>query len=316
MSVKKSKVVIVGAGNVGSTTAYTMLNQGLCEELVLLDMNQQKAEGEVMDMQHSVYFMNRNIKIHTGDYTECRDADIVVITAAAPMDPNATTRLELLAPSKKVMKSIVGSIMENGFNGILLVISNPVDIMTYYAWKLSGLPRNQVIGSGTTLDMARLSCELSNLFDMDAKSVSCYIIGEHGDSEVVSWDSATIGGKRLLDIMKDNKGRTKEKTLEQLREDTMRQGWEIYHRKGNTCYGIAASVTSIVKSILFDENRILPVCVYLDGEYGLRDVYLSVPAILNRNGCKEIVEINLTKEEQAALQHSSQVVQSYYEALR
>ncbi|WP_337543657.1 L-lactate dehydrogenase [Acidaminococcus timonensis] len=316
MSFKDTKVVIVGCGNVGSTTAYTLLNQGLCEELVLIDMNREKAEGEVLDLQHAVYFMNRNMKVKLGDYADCRDADIVIITASAPMDLKATNRLDMLAPTKKVMKSIVGSIMDSGFDGILLVISNPVDIMTYYAWKLSGLPKNQVIGSGTTLDMARLSCELSKLFELDAKSVSCYIIGEHGDSEVVSWNSATIGGKQLLDVMKDNQERAKDATLEKLRKDTIDAGWQIFHRKGNTSYGIAASVTAIVKSILFDENRILPVCVHLDGQYGLNDVYLSVPTILDRNGAKEIVEIKLTPEEQKALEHSADVVGSYYEALK
>ena len=157
MSFKDSKIVIVGTGNVGATTAFSIINQGLCERLVLIDMNQEKAYGEMLDLQHSVHFMNRNIKVQVGEYKDCADADVVIITAAAPMDPNATDRLTMLAPSKKVMKSIIQPIMESGFNGILVVISNPVDIMTYYAWKLSGLPKKQVIGSGTTLDSARLA---------------------------------------------------------------------------------------------------------------------------------------------------------------
>lgn len=315
MSFKDSKVVIVGAGNVGATAAYTILNQGLCEELVLLDRNQEKALGEVLDMQHSVYFMNRNIKVHCGDYSDCKDADIVIITAAAPMDPKANDRLTMLAPSKAVMKSIIQPIMESGFDGVLLVVSNPVDIMTYYAWKLSGLPKNQVIGSGTTLDMARLSCALASRFDLDAKSVSCYVIGEHGDSEVVSWNSATIGGKSLSAVMRDNADRAKVDSLEQLRQDTTKAGWEIFHRKGNTSYGIAASVAAIVKSILFNENRILPISVCLEGQYGLEDVYLSVPTIINKNGAKEIVEINLTEEERENLHHSASVVRDFYPAL-
>ncbi len=315
MQFKKSKVVIVGCGNVGSTTAYTIINQGLCEEIALIDLNHEKAVGEALDMQHSIYFMNRNIKVYAADYDTCSDADIVIITASVPMDPKANNRLDMLAGSKKVMKSIVTSVMDSGFNGILLVISNPVDVMTYYAWKLSGLPKNQVIGSGTTLDTARLAVEISNLFDLDSKSVSAFVMGEHGDSEIVSWNSATIGGKSLKDVMNDNKDRAQDETFEALRQKTVKAGWEIFHRKGSTTYGIASSAAAIVKSILFNENRILPVSILLEGEYGIDHVFLSVPTIINETGAKEIVEINLDAEEANALQASAKVVASYYDAL-
>ena len=311
MQFKKSKVVIVGCGNVGSTTAYTIINQGLCEEIALIDLNHEKAVGEALDMQHSIYFMNRNIKVYAADYDTCSDADIVIITASVPMDPKANNRLDMLAGSKKVMKSIVTSVMDSGFNGILLVISNPVDVMTYYAWKLSGLPKNQVIGSGTTLDTARLAVEIS----LDSKSVSAFVMGEHGDSEIVSWNSATIGGKSLKDVMNDNKDRAQDETFEALRQKTVKAGWEIFHRKGSTTYGIASSAAAIVKSILFNENRILPVSILLEGEYGIDHVFLSVPTIINETGAKEIVEINLDAEEANALQASAKVVASYYDAL-
>jgi len=316
MGFRDSKVVIVGTGNVGATTAFSIVNQGLCEELVLIDMNKEKALGEVLDLQDSVHFMNRNIKVSAGSYEDCGDADIIVITAAAPMDPNATDRLSMLAPSKKVMKSIIGPVMKSGFHGILVVISNPVDIMTYYAWKLSGLPKNQVIGSGTTLDTARLCGILGRLYDLDSKSVNAYVMGEHGDSEIVSWHSATIGGKNVADVMSDNETRTKDETFEKLRQQTIKAGWEIFSRKHNTCYGIAASVTAILKSILFNENRILPVSVYLDGQYGLRDLFLSVPTIIDKTGAKEIVEIRLDPTELKALRHSGEVITSYYDALK
>lgn len=316
MQFKKSKIAIVGCGNVGSTTAYTIINQGLCEEIALIDINKEKAVGEALDMQHSIYFMNRNIKVYAADYDTCRDADIVIVTASVPMDPNASSRLGMLAGSKKVMKSIIQPIMESGFNGILLIISNPVDIMTYYAWKLSGLPKNQVIGSGTTLDTARLAVEISDLYDLDSKSVSAFVMGEHGDSEIVSWDSATIGGKYLSDVMSDNADRTRNETFEALRQKTIKAGWEIFHRKGSTTYGIAASATAICKSILFNENQILPVSVLLEGEYGLNNVYLSVPTIINETGAKEIVEIKLSDEEEKALQASAKVVEGYYDALK
>lgn len=315
MKYKNTKVIIIGVGNVGATTAYSIIQQGLCEEVVLIDRNQEKAKGEALDLQHSISFMNRNVKVKAGDYRDCEDADIVIITASAPMDPKVNDRLKMLDMSKRIMENIVGSIMKNHFSGILLVVSNPVDIMTYYAWKLSGLPKNQVVGSGTTLDCARMAGRVAEMFDLDSRSVNVYVIGEHGDSEMVCWSSATVGGKRLQDVMKDNYPRAGNTTLEELRQTTVKAGWEVFHRKGNTSYGIASSVTSIVKSILFDESRIYPVSVYLEGEYDLEDVYISVPAIINRTGTKEIVEIRLTEEEQEKLKQSAQIIKSYYEVL-
>ena len=311
MSFKDSKVVIIGAGNVGSTTAYTIINQGLCEEVVLIDVNKEKAYGEALDMQHSVFFMNRNIKVKAGDYADCADADVVIITASAPMPKDSNDRLKMLEPSLNVIGSIVDSVKEAGFDGIYVVVSNPVDIMTYYTWKKSGLPKERVIGSGTTLDSARLCCELAEIYDLDAKSVEAFVMGEHGDSEIVSWNSATIGGKQVDDVMSDNAERTGSTTKEDLRNKTVQAGWEIFNRKGNTCYGIAASTSAIVKSILFNENRIYPVTVELEGQYGIDGVFLSVPAIIGKNGIKEVVEIKLEPEELKALQQSADILKSF-----
>lgn len=311
MSFKDSKVVIIGAGNVGSTTAYTIINQGLCEEVVLIDVNKEKAYGEALDMQHSVYFMNRNIKVKAGDYADCADADVVILTASAPMPKDSNDRLKMLEPSLNVIGSIVDSVKASGFDGIYVVVSNPVDIMTYYTWKKSGLPKERVIGSGTTLDSARLCCELAEMYDLDAKSVEAFVMGEHGDSEIVSWNSATIGGKQVDDVMSDNADRTGSTTKEDLRDKTVQAGWEIFNRKGNTCYGIAASTSAIVKSILFNENRIYPVTVELEGQYGIDGVFLSVPAIIGKNGIKEVVEIKLEPDELEALQQSADILKSF-----
>ena len=311
MSFKDSKVVIIGAGNVGSTTAYTIINQGLCEEVVLIDVNKEKAYGEALDMQHSVYFMNRNIKVKAGDYADCADADVVILTASAPMPKDSNDRLKMLEPSLNVIGSIVDSVKASGFDGIYVVVSNPVDIMTYYTWKKSGLPKERVIGSGTTLDSARLCCELAEIYDLDAKSVEAFVMGEHGDSEIVSWNSATIGGKQVDDVMSDNADRTGSTTKEDLRNKTVQAGWEIFNRKGNTCYGIAASTSAIVKSILFNENRIYPVTVELEGQYGIDGVFLSVPAIIGKNGIKEVVEIKLEPDELKALQQSADILKSF-----
>ena len=316
MSFKDSKVVIVGVGNVGATTAYSILNQGICEEVVLIDVNKEKAIAEALDMQHSIYFMNRNMSIKAGDYSDCRDADVVVITASAPMPKDSNNRLEMLAPSMKIIKNIVENVMANGFDGVFVVISNPVDIMAYYVWKLSRLPKNRIIGSGTTLDTARLCCELSKMYNLDAKSVEAFVMAEHGDSEMVSWTSATIGGKNLSDVFADNADRTKDITKEELLKRTKQAGWDIFSRKGNTCYGIASSATAIIKSILFNENRILPVSVGLNGEYGLNNIFLSVPTIINKNGAKEVVEIKLADEEKDLLQKSADVIQGFYKDLQ
>ena len=316
MSFKDSKVVIVGVGNVGATTAYSILNQGICEEVVLIDVNKEKAIAEALDMQHSIYFMNRNMSVKAGDYSDCRDADVVVITASAPMPKDSNNRLEMLSPSMKIIKNIVENVMANGFDGVFVVISNPVDIMAYYVWKLSRLPKNRIIGSGTTLDTARLCCELSKMYNLDAKSVEAFVMAEHGDSEMVSWTSATIGGKNLSDVFADNADRTKDITKEELLQRTKQAGWDIFSRKGNTCYGIASSATAIIKSILFNENRILPVSVGLNGEYGLNNMFLSVPTIINKNGAKEVVEIKLAEDEKALLQKSADVIQGFYKELQ
>lgn len=315
MSFKDSKVAIIGCGNVGATIGYTLINQGLCESIALIDQNKEKALGDALDMQHAVHFMNRNIKVEATDYSACSDADIIVITAAAPMNKDAHDRLAWVESSKKIMDSIVGEVMKTGFDGTFIVVSNPVDIMAYYVWKISGLPKNQVIGSGTTLDTARLCVEISHLFDLDSKSVEAFVIGEHGDSEVVSWHSSTIGGKSFSDVMEDNKDRAKEESLENLRKKTVEAGWQIFTRKGNTSYGIAASTCALIKSILFNENGIYPVSVYIDGQYGLNDIFLSVPTILDKNGAKEIVEIKLADEELQALKKSAEVIKSFYKDL-
>ncbi|MGN0286433.1 MAG: L-lactate dehydrogenase [Atopobiaceae bacterium] len=315
MAFRNSKAVIVGVGNVGATTAYSFVNQMLCEELVLIDVNHEKALAEAMDIQHSVYFMNRNMHVRAGDYADCADADLVVISASAPMPKDSTDRLQMLKPSMGLVRSIVDSVMGSGFKGIFIVVSNPVDVMTYYTWKLSGLPARQVIGSGTNLDTARLCSEFSRMYDLDARNVEAFVMGEHGDSEIITWDSATIGGKRIDDVLADNKRRTAGVTKGDLAKDVIQAGWDIFSRKHNTCYGIASSVTAIARSIFFDDNAIYPVSVRLTGQYGVDGVFLSVPTILDHTGAKEIVEIRLAPEELKAFHHSAEVLHEYYDVV-
>ena len=312
---KNSKVVICGVGNVGATTAYTIVNQGLCEQLVLIDVRKDKAYAEALDMSHAIHFMNRNMHVWSGDYSDCSDADVVIITASAPMPKDSHDRLEMLRPSLHIVKDIVQSVMASGFSGIFVVISNPVDIMSYFTWKVSGLPRNQVIGSGTNLDSARLAYELGSMYDLDSKSVQAYVLGEHGDSEVISWGTAIIDGKNIDNVLVDNADRTKDMTKEALRRQTVEAGWEIFNRKGNTSYGIAASVTAIVKSIMCNENAIYPVSVCMNGEYGIKDVFISMPTIIDSNGAREIVGIHLKDDELAALKKSAELMKAFYPQL-
>lgn len=307
---KRGKVVIIGAGMVGTSIAYSIINQSICEEIVIIDINKEKAMGEALDMMHSIEFMNYKTTVRSGDYSDCKDADVAIITASAPMDPKLTSRMDLLNKNKGIMKSIVDSIMANSFNGIMLIVSNPVDIMTYYAWKLSGLPKEKVIGSGTTLDTARLHYYIANAVGVSPSSVHAFVIGEHGDSEMIAWSTATIGGKDFYNVYQDNVSRVGKDPYNHFLELVKNAGWEVFSRKGNTSYGIAASVTGILKSILYDENKVYPVSVYLDGEYGVSNCYVSVPTIINSEGAKEIVILHLTEKENEQFISSCEILKN------
>lgn len=315
MKIQHTKIVIIGAGNVGVTTAYSLLNQGVCDEICLIDLDEDKVYGEVLDLSQSIEFMNRNVQIKVGSYADCADANIVIITASAPMSKSDNNRLDMLEKSKKIMKSIVSSIMEYNFDGYMIIVSNPVDIMSYYAYKLSGLPSNQVIGSGTTLDAARLKGFIGKKVDVDPKSVHALVIGEHGDSELIPWGTVTVGGKDIYSVVEDNVDRIGVAPYDDLHKAVIKAGWEIFNRKGNTCYGIASAVTGIVKTIMFNENRVYPVSTLLQGEYGETDIYTSIPAILNREGVKEVVRLKLSEKEKEAFHASCENIRKYYKNL-
>ena len=232
------------------------------------------------------------------------------------MEKESNDRLKMLEPTKKVMKNIVEQIMNSGFDGHLIVVSNPVDIMTYYAYKISGLPSNQVIGTGTTLDTARLKYFIAEKIDVDPRSVHALVIGEHGDSEIIPWSAVRIGGKDIYSVVRDNCSRIGENPYDKIHQDTIKAGWEIFNRKGNTCYGIASSTVGIVKTILHNENKILPITTLLKGQYGQNDIFISVPTIIDRTGAKEIVEIDLTPQEYEDFQKSCHHIKSFYDCLQ
>jgi len=310
MVINKSKVVIVGAGAVGSATAFSLVTQGVCDDVVMTDINPEKAIGEAMDLQHCIEYLNRNVKVNAGSYADCSDADIVVITASAPYI-KGQNRLDMLETSKKIVKSIVDPIMASGFDGHFVVISNPVDVMSYYIYKLCGLPKNQIIGTGTALDTARLKCLIAQKIGVDPRSVHCAVMGEHGDSQMVPWSRVTVGGKDFFNIITDNKDRLEGVNLDQMVQETAQAGWEILHRKGNTNYGIATTAVGIIEAILHDENKIIPVSTLLCGEYGESDVFAGVPAVLNRSGVKEVVEVRMDEKELARFKESVSVIREF-----
>ena len=315
MKLEKRKIVIIGCGHVGVSTAFCLINQGLCDEIALIDLNEEKVLGEVLDLSQSIEYMNRNTHVKVGRYEDCEDAQIVIITASVPTPQSGNDRLKMLEPSLNVMKSIITQIKEHHFDGHLIVVSNPVDLMSYYAYKLSGLPAKQVIGTGTTLDTARLKYFIAQKIQVDPRSVHAMVIGEHGDSEMIPWSTVRIGGKDIYSVVQDNQSRLGQEPYQQMKKDTIQAGWEIFNRKGNTCYGIASSTVGIIRTILHNENQILPVSTLLRGEYGQDDLFISVPAIIDRSGVREIVELRMTPQEQEEFNQSCQRLKSFYDLL-
>lgn len=308
---KDGKIVLVGTGFVGMSMAYSMLNRGGIGELVLIDIDKEKTVGEEMDLSHGLPFAPQKMVIKAGNYSDCKDAEIVVITAGVAQKPGQT-RLELAEVNTKIVKDITKNIMASGFNGIIIVASNPVDLMTYVVYKVSGLPKNKVIGSGTVLDTARLRYMIADYMDVSSKNVHAYIMGEHGDSSFVPWSHCYVGCKKLTDIIKD-KGRPID-DLEKIHQNVINAAYEIINRKKATYYGIGMSLNRLVRAILDNENSILTVSTYLEnGEYGQNDVYIGVPAVINQNGVRELMELELNSEEQEKLNNSCNLIKKMRE---
>jgi L-lactate dehydrogenase len=301
-----NRVALIGTGFVGSSYAFALLNQGITEELVLIDLNKDKAEGDAMDLNHGLPFAPSRTKIWYGDYTDCGQADLVVITAGANQKPGET-RLDLVEKNTKIFKGIVEQIMASGFDGIFLVATNPVDILTYAVWKFSGLPKERVIGSGTILDTARFRSLLGDYFDVDPRNVHGYIIGEHGDTELPVWSHADIAGTSISEWTK-NKDDFYQADLDNLFLNVRDAAYHIIERKGATYYGIAMGLVRLTKAILGNENSVLTVSAYLEGEYGENDIFIGVPAVVNRSGIREIVELDLNEEEKEKFAHSVNVL--------
>ena len=301
------KVVLVGTGAVGTAYAYSLVNQGFVTELVLVDANAEKAEGEAMDLIHGMAFASTNMKVSAGTYDDCKDARIVVITAGANQKPGET-RLQLVERNTAIMRSIVQSIKASGFDGIIVVASNPVDVLSYVAWKESGLPASRVIGSGTTLDSARFRVLLGEYLEVDPRNVHALIVGEHGDSELPVFSQASIGAESLENMLARRNNPNDKENLDRIFNEARNAAYEIISRKGVTNFGIGMCLARITKAILDNEYSILPVSCLLNGEYGQEDIYMSVPAIVTRDGIKEVIELKLNEEEQALFSKSADVL--------
>lgn len=298
----RHKVAIIGAGGVGATTGYALMVQGIASEIVLIDINKEKAEGEAMDLMHGASFVPP-VEVSAGDYSDCEDADVVIITAGAKQEPDET-RLELVKKNTEVFKQIVPSITEYTEDAILLVVTNPVDILTYVTLQLSGLPKNQVIGSGTVLDSSRFRSLISNHCQVAASNVHGYIIGEHGDSEVPVWSLTNIAGTPLDNYCPicdyDCEGE-----LEGIGEEVKNSAYEIIEKKGATFYAVSLAVARIVRSILRDENSILTISSYMNGQYGVEDICLSLPTIVDSQGVEQVLSLPLNEEEETAFIESA-----------
>jgi L-lactate dehydrogenase len=313
---RRRKGIIIGTGQVGMACAYSMLIQNTLDDLVLVDVNQRKLEGEVMDLSHGLPFVEpTSIKAGTLENGDINAADVVIITAGAKQHPGES-RLDLVQRNVEIFKQLIPQIVQRCPDTILLIVSNPVDIMTYVSWKLSGLPSASVIGSGTVLDTARFRYLLAEKLQLDPRSLHAYIIGEHGDSEVPVWSKVNVSGMNLCEGGLENRTEAEAAQLNQIFEQVKRAAYEIIDRKGATSYAIGLGVTQIVHAILRDQNRVLTVSTLIPGLHSVQEVCLSLPAVVNRQGASRVLDLSLTPSEAQQFQNSSRVLREIIDQLQ
>lgn len=301
----RDRVVLIGCGNVGMSYAYALLNQKThVRELILIDLDEKRIEGEAMDLNHCLAFAPSKIDIRVGNYSDCKEADVVVIAAGANQAPGET-RMDLINKNSKIFKGIVKNVMDNGFDGVFLVATNPLDVMTYLTWKYSGLPSNKVLGSGTSLDTSRLKYLLGSKLDINPKNIHAYVIGEHGDSEFVPWSNAEVGLQNIRCFLSDDE-------LEKIYLDVKNAAYEIINRKGATYYGIGMCLVRITNAILGNENSIITVSAYDE----VNDIYMGIPSVVNKDGVKQRIYVYLTDEETRKLQHSVDVIKDAINSIK
>lgn len=301
---KKTRIVVIGVGAVGSTTAYTLLLKERMDELVLIDANQAKAVGDALDMNHGLPFVGRT-RVWAGTYEDCREADIVIITAGAAQKPGES-RVDLLKRNVAIYESIIGEVLKVNDHGILLIASNPVDIMAYFSLKKSNWPVNRVIGSGTLLDSARFRYLIGEKLNLDPRSVHAHIVGEHGDSELPLWSLANVAGTELV---------LDEKDKEEIFTNTRDAAYQIIESKGATYYAIALALDRICTAILRNEGAVLNVSTMLDNYHGVSDVYLGVPCIVDRTGVREVMKVSISDSERELLHRSADKLKNLIQSI-
>lgn len=307
------KVAVIGAGNVGATFAYALVLNGLVGEIVLIDVDRDRAEGEAMDINHAVPLSNP-VRVWAGDYSDCAGADVVVVTAGTAQRPGET-RIDLVKRNAEIFSDVIPSITQHNDTGILLIATNPVDVLTCVAWRLSGFPSERVIGSGTVLDTARFRYLLSEYLELDPRNVHAYVVGEHGDSEVPIWSLANVAGMRLDEYCRREECDIGADVRERISHQVRDAAYEVIERKGATYYAVAVALVRIVESVLRDQHTVLSVSNLVPGFYGIGDIYLSLPAVIGRGGVERVVHLALDQAETEALRESASVLRGVLEEL-
>lgn len=314
MSINKRKIAIIGAGHVGSHAGYALSEQGIADEIVFIDTDREKAKAQALDIFDATVYFSHSVKVYEGSYEDAADAQLIVIAVGTnPDSSKGQTRMTMLCDTVHIVKEVAEKIKASGFNGIVLSISNPADVIAQYVrYKLS-FPANRVLSTSTTLDSARLRRAVSEVFGVDGRSVYAYALGEHGESQMVPWSVATIAGKPVGDIIKENIKEYSNIKLHEIADEGRLGGWKILNGKGSTEFGIAASIAEVSRAIFSDEKKVLPVSTLLNGEYGQTGVYASVPAIVGANGVEGIIELSLTKKEQEQFAASCKIMKENFE---
>lgn len=315
MSLNRRKIAIIGAGHVGSHGGYALISQGLAEEIVYIDVDTKKAEAQALDLYDSSTYLGRHVNVYAGTYADIKDADILVVAAGPLPDMAAgqTDRQQTLGATVAILKDIIPQIKASGFAGIIVNISNPADVVTHYLQEKLGWDPKRILSTSTTLDSARLRRAISEETGYDQKSIYAYALGEHGESQFVPWSNVTVGGKPLLELIKEQPERFGKLDLDAIAARAKKAGWIILGGKGSTEFGIGASIANVVQAIYGDEDRILPVSTLLNGEYGQSGVYASVPCRVNNGGVAEVIELKLTPEENEKLAQSCQTMNANYQ---
>lgn len=310
---KKDKIIIIGSGNVGSATAFTFTLKGLGDEIGIIDINEDRVLGDVLDLEDASVLCKQK-KIFKATYEDCKDADIIIITAGVNQK-EGETRIDLLNRNITILKDIINNIVLSGFDGIIIMATNPVDIMAYAAYKLSGLPKNKIIGSGTVLDTLRLRKILSDLLNVSPSNVHAYMMGEHGDSEFAIWSNAYISAISLKEWFYLKGISNQDEVLDIIEHKVRTRAYDIINLKGATYYGIALSLSKIAQAILYDKNEILTVSCLLEGEFKSHNVFTGVPAIINKDGIKEIIDLKLDDSEYSGIHKSIKILKDQIEKI-